>query len=104
MVAHTPRTHVAVVSVTHVESSGICSTAGSSTCHPVHPAAVHPSTMCPLLLPAANCRCVRVVCSRLEQQLAEVTGVMSDLRTKLYARLGDSINLDVPRSAAASKA
>lgn len=41
---------------------------------------------------------------RLEQELAEVGTVMSDLRTKLYARLGDSINLDVPRNAAASKA
>ncbi len=41
---------------------------------------------------------------RLEQQLAEVNAIMDDLRTKLYARLGDSINLDVPASAAASKA
>jgi hypothetical protein len=41
---------------------------------------------------------------RLEQELAEVNATMSDLRTKLYARLGDSINLDVPHSAAASKA
>jgi hypothetical protein len=43
-------------------------------------------------------------CRRLEQELAEIGTVMTDLRTKLYARLGDSINLDVPHSAAASKA
>jgi hypothetical protein len=33
-----------------------------------------------------------------------VDAQMAELRTKLYARLGDSINLDVPASAAASKA
>lgn len=49
--------------------------------------------------------CLRVICCRrLEQQLGEVSATMADLRTKLYARLGDSINLDVPHSAAASKA
>jgi hypothetical protein len=38
----------------------------------------------------------------LQEQLSGVQSTMSDLRTKLYARLGDSINLDVPRSAVAS--
>lgn len=43
-------------------------------------------------------------CRRLQQQLTKVDAQMAELRTKLYARLGDSINLDVPASAAASKA
>lgn len=36
---------------------------------------------------------------QLEQQLAANREQLVDLRTKLYARLGDSINLDVPLAA-----
>lgn len=32
----------------------------------------------------------------LEQQLADNEGILADLRAKLYAKLGDSINLDEP--------
>lgn len=51
-----------------------------------------------------SCVLPRLLCRGLEQQLADVHTQMADLRTKLYARLGDSINLDVPHSAVAGKA
>lgn len=35
---------------------------------------------------------------QIEQQIADGQEVLSNLRTKLYAKLGDSINLDTPYS------